>query len=131
MAVIAKSGVPSLSTLIPPQANTIVGLSAGEDIAAGDPCYIKNDGLVYRSDGTAANAAAKVDGWATIPVKAGEAMTLVFDVNMRYGAGLTPGARVYLGVGAAVIGDAATTGGTAPIGFVIDASRIRCLQSRY
>ncbi len=130
MATIAKSGVPSLSSLIPGQDKTIVGLLAGEAIAAGDLCYIKSDGKVWIATGAAANAAAKVDGMALQAAAVNEAVTLVFDVNVRYGAGMTPGARIYLGA-AGVISDVATTGGTAPIGFVIDATRIRVWQSRY
>jgi hypothetical protein len=54
------------------------------------------------------------------------------DVNFRYGAGLTPGATLYLsGTVAGGLADAASTGGTAPIGFVIDATRIRVWAARY
>lgn len=133
MAEIAKSGTPSLSSVLPnPSANKISGLLAGEAIAVGDACYIKSDGKVWRSTGAAANAAAKVDGWALVAAAANEAVTLVFDVNIRYGATLTPGARYFLsGTVAGGIADAASTGGTAPIAFAIDATRIRALQSRY
>jgi len=131
MAVIAKSGTPSLSSVLPGQDKTISGLLAGEAIAAGDACYIKSDGKIWKSDGTSANAAAKVDGFAACASAVGEAVTLVFDVNFRYGAGMTPGARIYLMTTAGLISDAATTGGTAPIGFVVDATRIRVWQSRY
>jgi hypothetical protein len=131
MAQIAVSGVPSLSSVTPPQSSQIVGLLAGEAIAAGAPCYIKSDGKAWNSNGTAANAAAKVDGWAAAAAAVGEAVTLYFDVNFRYGSGMTPGARIYLSATAGTISDAATTGGTAPIGFVIDATRIRVWQSRY
>lgn len=131
MAAVAKSGTPSLCSVLPPQSSTIVGLKAGEAIAAGDACYIKSDGLVWKSNGTSANAAAKVDGWAMTACPVGEAVTLYFDVNIRYGAGMTPGTRLYLSTTAGLLVDAATTGGTAPIGFVIDATRIRVWQSRY
>jgi hypothetical protein len=131
MAVIAKSGTPSLSSVLPGQDKTISGLLAGEAIAAGDACYIKSDGKIWKSDGTSANAAAKVDGFALRAAAVNEAVTLVFDVNIRYGAGMTPGARIYLFTTAGLIGDGATTGGTAPIGFVVDATRIRVWQSRY
>jgi hypothetical protein len=131
MATIAKSGTPSLSSVLPPANCKISGLLAGEAIAAGDPCYIKSDGKVWLSTGAAANAAAKVDGFAAQAASVGEGVTLVFDVNIRYGAGMTPGARVYLGATAGILSDAATTGGTAPIGFVVDATRIHVWQSRY
>jgi hypothetical protein len=131
MADIAKSGTPSLSSVLPGQDKTISGLLAGEAIAAGDACYIKSDGKVWRSTGAAANAAAKVDGFAAIAAAVNEAVTLVFDVNFYYGAAMTPGARIYLSATAGAIADAATTGGTAPIGFVVDATRVRVWQSRY
>ena len=131
MADIAKSGTPSLCSVLPGQDKTISGLLAGEAIAAGDACYIKSDGKVWLSDGSAADALAKVDGFAAKAAAVGEAVTLVFDVNFRYGAGMTPGARIYLSVNAGAIADAASTGGTAPIGFVVDATRIRVWQSRY
>jgi hypothetical protein len=134
MAEISKSGTPSLSSVLPnASANKLTGLLAGEDIAAGDACYIKAaDGKVWRSTGAAANAAAKVRGWAGIAAKSGEAVTLVFEVNMRYGAALTPGADYFLsGTVAGGIADAASTGGTAPIAYAIDATRIRVMQSRY
>lgn len=132
MAAITKVGTPSLCSVLPnASANKITGLLAGEAIAAGDACYIKSDGKVWKSTGTAANAAAKVHGWAGVAAAAGEAITLLFDVNLEYGSGMTPGADIFLSATAGLIGDAATTGGTAPIGVVIDATRIRVWQSRY
>jgi hypothetical protein len=133
MPDIARTGTPSLSSLTPGQDKTISGLLAGETIAAGDACYIASTGKVMKSIGTAANAAAKVDGFAMGGAVLNEAVTLVFDVNMRYGSGMTPGARIYLSAtaGGGLISDAATTGGTEPIGFVVDATRIRIWQSRY
>ncbi len=131
MATIAKSGTPSLASVLPPQNCQIAGLLAGEAIAAWDACYIKSDGKVWRSTGAAANAAAKVDGWAAEACAVGEAVTIFWDVTARYATGLTPGARYYLSATAGAIDDAATTGGTAPVAFAVDAVRIRFLQSRY
>lgn len=131
MAALAKSGTPSLCTVLPDASHKITGLRAGEAIAAGDACYVKSDGLVWRSIGTAVNAAAKVDGFAAMAAASGEAVTLVFQVNMQYGAGLTPGARYFLGAAAGGLDTAATTGGTAPVAFAIDGTRICVFQSRY
>lgn len=132
MAAIAKVGKPSLCSTLPPQSQQIAGLKAGEALGAGDACYIASTGLVMKSTGAAANAAAKVDGFAAEDCALGEAVTLFFDVNFFYGAGMTPGARVYLsGVTAGGIDTAASTGGTAPIGFSVDASRVHLQQSRY
>lgn len=133
MAEISKSGTPSLASTLPPQSQRPSGLLAGENIAAGDACYIKaSDGRVWRSSGAAVAAAAKVRGWAAEAAKAGQGVTLLKDVNMHYGAALTPGADYYLsGTVAGGIADAASTGGTAPIAFAWDATRIHVMASRY
>lgn len=133
MADIAKSGTPSISTTTPCPAHHISGLVAGETIAAGDVLYVKSDGKLWKSIGTAANAAAKVAGIALQAAAVGEGCSVYFGVNVRYGAGLTPGTPIFLSAtaGGGAIADAASTGGTAPIGFVIDATRIHILQSRY
>lgn len=132
MAAVAASGTPSMCTTVPCPAHQITGLKAGEAITAGMPCYIKgSDGKVYKSDGTAANAAAKVDGWAAETCAIGEAVTLYWGVNFRYGAAMTPGTRLFLATTAGTLVDAATTGGTAPVAFVVDATRIHVDQSRY
>jgi hypothetical protein len=134
MAVIAKSGSPSFSSMnLDPGAQKLPALIAGEALAAGDACYIKaSDGLVYRSTGAAANAAAKVRGFAPALVNIGEPVSLIFNVSMFYGSGLTPGTDVFLsGTTAGALVDTASTGGTAPIGFVIDATRIYVFQSNY
>ena len=131
MAAVAKSGTPSLAS-VTNQVNSLAGLLAGEAIAAGDCCYIKgSDGKVYKSDGTASNAAAEVHGWAANAASIGEAVTLVWDVRIRYGAGLTPGTKLYVATTPGTLVDGATTGGTKPVGFVVDATRIHVWQSRY
>ena len=131
MVAIAKSGVPSFSSLLVPQKDKLTGHVAGEALAAGDACRIGTDGKVYRSSGAAADANAKVRGFAAQETAINEAVTLIMDANWRYGAGLTPGANVFLDTAAGGLNDAATVGGTAPIGFVIDATRIRLWAGRY
>jgi len=133
MAAVAKSGTPSLSSVVPPQ-NCVIGsgLKAGAAIAAGDLVYIAAAGTVLLSNGTSADAAAKCDGIAVKAAPSGEAVDVYRGVEMRYGAGLTPGARLF--VSAATPGglsDVATTGGTAPVGFVVDATRIFIHGSSY
>jgi hypothetical protein len=131
MATLAKAGLPSLASVLPPQNSQHAGLLAGEDIAAGDLCYIKSDGKIWRTNGTSVNAAAAVRGIALEACKSGEACTIMHDVNIRYGSGLTPGANLFASATAGAIDDAATTGGTAPIGYVVDATRIHVNQSAY
>lgn len=132
MADIAKSGTPSLSTIgIDPGSQKLPTLYAGEAIAAGDACYIKNDGTIWRSTGTAANAAALVRGFAPTKANAGEALTLVHNVIFNYGASLTPGADYYLSATAGALADSASTGGTGKIAYAIDATRIYVKASGY
>jgi hypothetical protein len=131
MAAVTLTGTPSLATTRVPDSCRISGLLAGEAIPAGHLCYIKSDGLVWKSNGTSANAAAKVRGMALVAAQVGEAVTLYHDVDVRYGAGLTPGAELYLSTTAGLIEDAATTGGSASIGYVKSATVIHVFQSRY
>jgi hypothetical protein len=131
MATVTKVGVPSISTTTPCPAHHISGLVAGEAIPAGSLVYIKSDGKVWLADGSAADAEAQVAGMVLQAAALGEACSIYFDVNVRYGSGLTPGAKLFLSATEGLIDDAATTGGTAPIGFVIDATRIRIFGSRY
>jgi hypothetical protein len=130
VAAVTLTGTPSLTTTLPCPAHNISGLLAGEAIFAGALCYIKSDGKVWLATGAAANAAAKVAGMAMVAAAVGEACSLYFDVTVRYGAGLTPGAQLFLSTGGLIV-DAATTGGTAPIGFVVDATRIRVWAAKY
>lgn len=131
MAAVTLTGTPSLSTTNPCPAHHISGLLAGEALVAGDLVYIKSDGKVWKSDGGAADAEAAVVGMVLVATAVGEACSIYFDVNIRYGTGLTPGAKLYLSATDGLIADAASTGGTAPIGVVIDATRIRIWGSRY
>lgn len=125
MAVITKNGKPTLSTAVPPTTSSLSSLLAGEAIAQGDACYWKaSDGKVYRSNGTAANEAAIVDGFALEDCPAGEYLSLYWNVNLNYGTGLTPG-LVYLAATAGALDTAATTGGTVSIGRILpDGKRI-------
>lgn len=130
MASITKVTPVSLSTPAPDAEHSLSGLYAGEAIAAGDACYVKtSDGKLYRSIGTAANAAAVVAGYAASDAAIGDPLTLFYGVRFRYGAGLTPGTLVYLDTTAGGLSDAATTGGVNPIGYVIDATRIELVRS--
>jgi hypothetical protein len=134
MSAVAKSGNPSLSSMnLDPGAQKLPAFIAGEALNAGDACYIKaSDGLVYRSTGAAANAAAKVRGFAPTLINIGEPVSLIFNVALSYGSGLTPGSDYYLsGTTAGGLDTATSTGGTAPIAFAIDATRVYVFQSGY
>ena len=134
MAEIARAGPPAVLLALPPAANRIGGLRAGEDIAAGDACYIRGNvrssGKVYRSVGAAPGEAADVRGFAVAGAKPGEAVTLAFDVTLRYGEGLPPSDGLYLSETIpGGLADCPSPGGTAPVAFVVDATRIHVLQS--
>lgn len=132
MATVAKSGTPSISSMgLDDGSQKLPALIAGEDIAAGDACYVKSDGLAWRTNGTSANAAAKVRGFAPTAAKSGEPIALVFNVTFNYGSGLTPGVDLFASATAGALDNAATTGGTAPVGFCVDASRVYLFQSTY
>jgi hypothetical protein len=123
---------PSLASHGPSTAYQVgSGLVAGEALVAGDCCYIKSDGLVWKSDGSAADALAKADGMTPVAASVGEAVTIYRNCDFHYAAGMTPGARLYVGATPGLLDTAATTGGTAPVGFVVSATRIRFVGSNY
>jgi len=132
MADIAKVNQPSVTTIgLDPGTQKLPTLLTGEAIAAGDACYIKSDGLIWRSIGTAVNAAAKVRGFAPYKANAGESLTLVKDCVFQYGSGLTPGASYFLSGTVGALADAASTGGTSEIAYAIDTTRIYVRASTY
>lgn len=130
MASISKVTPVSISTPAPDVEHSLSGLYAGEAIAAGDACYIKtSDGKLWRSNGTAANAAAVVDGFAASDAAVGDPVSIYYGIRFQYGAALSPGTFVYLDTVAGGLSDVATTGGTAIIGRVIDTTRIDLKRS--
>lgn len=134
MAAIAKNGKPSYASLLVPANDKITGLHVGEDIAAGDACVIKSDGLIWRATGAADDANARVDGFASRDalVAQDDPLTLIDNSVWGYGSGLTPGKKLYLsGTTPGGLVDAASTGGKAPIGVVIDSARVKLWSSRY
>jgi len=133
VAEIAKSGTPSVTTIgLDPGSQKLPTLLTGEAIAAGDACYVKNDGLIWRSNGAAVAAAAQVRGFAPYKANSGETLTLVHACVFQYGAALTPGADYFLsGTVPGGLADAASTGGTGKIGYAVDATRIFVKASGY
>jgi hypothetical protein len=120
----------SLATVQPGAEHTVNGLLTGEAISAGDACYVKNDGKIWRSTGAAANAAAVVDGFAAENAAVGTALTLYHGVVFNYSAaGMTAGTPYYLSTNAGKLSDATTTGGTVVIARAIDSSRLAVRRS--
>ena len=125
MAVVARSAHADFDTTQALTGPQISGLRAGEDIPRGAPCRIHTDGKIYRAVGAAANALARVRGFAARNAKAGQPLTLLGPGNrFGYGDNLTPGVDLYLGVAAGTLDNAPTTGGTAPIAFTVDSEDI-------
>lgn len=132
MAEITKVGAPSEASRLLPANCRVSELLAGEAIGAMDACYVKaSDGYIYKATGAAANAAARVRGFSAKSASLGQPVTLIFSSTTGYGINLTPGTDLFLsGTVAGGLADAASTGGTAPIAFVVDASRIYLLPPR-
>ena len=130
MLEITKVGTPVVLSALALAANRINGSLAGEDIAAGDACTIAGDGKVYRSLGAAAGEAADVRGFAEAEASSGQPVTLVFDVTLRYGDGLLGDGSLYLSETVpGGLADAPSPGGTQPVAWVVDATRIHVLQN--
>ncbi len=150
MAIVAKNGRPSISTLDPKNSTRVgSGLIAGTaNIAPGDACYIASTGLVELSN-AASTSTARVDGYAFEAANIGQAITLYTDIEFAYSLGMTPGTKVYVGsttssptAGVAggldtLVQPALTTtygGGfqtSLHCGIVIDATRIRLFRTMY
>src|SRR5690349_16273398 len=90
----------------------IPDLVAGEALTAGNAVYIKSDGKVWKSNGTAATAPAGFVGIVVKDYAVGRAVTVwSVGTRMRYAAGMTPGAPLFVSGTAGALADAATTGG--------------------
>lgn len=127
MADLAKVGRPSISTATPGTEHSLTSLLAGEAIAAGDACYIKSDGLVWRSlaTTTATDATNVIDGFAAGAAAVGQSVSLYWNINMYYATGMTPGTPFYLsGATAGALATASTSGQTKVVARAVDASRL-------
>ena len=126
MALLTRASTASVDTSTAMFAAQVAGLVAGENIDGCAPCYVKaSDGKIYMSNGTANNAAAKVDGFSAQACKAGSGVTLLGPgVRMSYGTGLTIGSLYYVGATAGRLDTAATTGGLVAVAKAITATDI-------
>jgi hypothetical protein len=96
MADIAKSGSPSMVTMLPGPSLQDTGI-AGEEIFAGDVCYRKaSDGLIYRAGGGTNDERYKYAGIAPKGAKNNAPVTFFHGVRFRYGSGLTINVDVYM-----------------------------------
>jgi hypothetical protein len=127
MALITKASDGSLDAASAMYAPQRSGLTAGEALDALAPCVIKSDGLVYMSNGTAADASAGFDGFTPRAYASGDSNVTLFGIGtkMRYATGLTPGAKLYIGATAGRLNDAATTGDAVGVAKVVTSTVIR------
>lgn len=130
MALLDRASDASVDASTAMFAEQLSGLVAGEAIDALAACYIKaSDGKVYQSNGTAADAAAKVDGFSAQAASAGQGVTLFGrGTRMRYGTGLTIGALYYLGTTAGRLDTATTTGGSVALAKAVTSTDIRIVN---
>lgn len=124
MATLTRASV-SVDTSTAQFASQIPDLVAGEALTAGDWVYIKSDGKIWKTDGTAANAASATIGMVAKSYAVGRAVT-VFGVGtrFRYSTGMTPGARYFNSATAGALDTAATTGGLLPVARAVSATDI-------
>lgn len=124
MADLTRIAAPSFDSSNP-SLPKITGLVAGEALLNGDLVYIKSDGKVWKSNGTAATAPAKAVGMVGLDCAVNEACTILCrGWRWNYGTGLTPGAKYYVSATAGLLADAATTGGTTPVAHAVSATDI-------
>lgn len=127
MAAVTKASTASPDASTASVAPQLSGFVAGEAIEACMPCYIKAaDNKIYMSNGTANNAAAKVDGWSMQAAAAGQGVSLYGPGLriMQYSTGLTVSSLLYLGTTAGKLDTAATTGGLTAIAKATSATDI-------
>lgn len=130
MANVARVAGASMDTSTGMFAPQVTGnLYAGEALAAVAPCYIKaSDGKVYMSNGTAANEAAKFDGFTPRACAIGEPVTLFgIGARFRYGSGMAIGTNLFISATAGLLADAATTGGTVAVARTVSSTDIRVI----
>jgi hypothetical protein len=126
-AITRATGGNTITTAVPPTTSRIPGHVAGETLEAGDVVYIKAaDGRLWKASAINSEAQYAV-GIAGEAASAGQAVTLLRNISIGYGTGLTPGAKVFVSASSAGNIDSALTATYAPtpIGFVLgDGKRI-------
>lgn len=106
-------------------------LYAGEALDAVSACRIAADGLVYMSNGTAADANSRFTGFTPRAVASGQPVTLYrIGARFRYGTGLTVGAQYFVAATAGRLDTAATTGGTVAVAEAITTTDIQVIVMR-
>lgn len=126
MSLVTRSADASMDASTGMMAPQITGLIAGSNLDVAAPCYIASTGLVHMCDATAADALAVMAGFTPRAVKAGQPVTLYSaGARFRYGTGLTPGAKLFVGATAGRLDDAPTVGDPVGVAQVITPTDIR------
>ena len=106
----------------------ISGLHAGEDgIKTGMPCRVDSNGEVVRSNGSADDANAQVDGVAARGADQGEPVTLLGEgVRAQYNkaGNLTAGDTLFLAAADGELDDTSTTGDSTGIARAISSTDV-------
>ena len=131
MALVTRSADASIDATSAMYAPQVADLLAGEDIDMAAPCYLNStDGLVYMSNGTAANEAAEFLGMAASPASTGQPVTVYgLGARFRYGSGLTPGDILYIAATAGRLDTAATTGDAIGVVQVLSDTDVRVIRT--
>ena len=130
MTLVTRSAKTSADTTSIMRSPQITGI-AGEDIDIGAPCYIKSsDGLIYMSNGTSANEAAEVVGFALRTATSTEPITLVGKGGVFHYSDklLTAGDLYYIGTTKGRLDTASTTGDPTGVAQALDTERIRVFR---
>lgn len=124
LTVLADASIDAASAMYAPQRSA---LTAGEALLALAPCVLRVDGLVYMSNGTAADANAQFDGFTAKAYAVGDSNVTLFGIGtkLRYAAGLTPGSKYYIGATAGRLDTAATVGDAVGVAKSVSATVIR------
>lgn len=133
MALVTRSASASGDTTHLIKVPQVSGdLYAGEALDVVSACYIKSsDGLVYMSNGTAVNEAARCLGFTARAVASGQPVTLYrIGARFGYGSALTIGAMYYVAATAGRLDTAPTTGGLLAIAEAITATDIQIIAMR-
>jgi hypothetical protein len=128
MALVTAAAVVGMDVSTGELAPQITGLSAGEDLLAIAPCYIKtSDGLVYMSNGTAATEPAEFAGVTPRAVKSGQPVTL-FSLGACFRLSAFSGQagdKLFIAATAGRWDTAATTGDAVGTARILDTERIQ------
>lgn len=119
MAAITLTTPPDTNSLVNnPASWNQASLPAAETILRGQPVYITADFRFGLCDGTANNIKSIFYGFATRDAVAGDILTARHSTHFGAKSGHAGGTMIFLGAGAGLLSDTATTGGIEPIAVV-------------